>query len=95
MLKIELVSKGTPGLNFNQLQQLDIPKPINGISEEINQNAVLAFEDENDAINYRNQMDAFAAQQPDKSTIEYAAAQLIIEAITNDAFVTTFERETD
>ena len=89
MLKIEIPSRE---FDFNQLQQLDIPKPINGISEEINENAVLAFEDESDAINYSYLLGEYADRLDDKCSAQYSAARFIIQTIADDAFVAAYNK---
>ncbi len=90
MLRIEIPAKGHSCLDFSKLQQMDLPSPRNGFGSEINNNIVLLFEDEQDAIEYTYQVDSYAESLDDQSAQEYKAANEIIKAISDDDFVRSY-----
>jgi|SRR5579872_1024611 len=90
MLRIEMPAKAYSGLDFSKLQQMDLPSPRNGFSSEINNNIILLFEDEEDAIEYAYQVDSYAESLDDQSALEYKAANEIIKAISDDDFVRSY-----
>ncbi len=90
MLRITIPSNDAGGFDFNLIQSMDIPKPVNGINEEEDSSAVMAFNDEEDAIDYSFLLRKFAANQEEKNSVKYAVTQCIIQAITADAFVVAY-----
>lgn len=89
MLKIEIPSYSPSGVNFNELEKYAIPAPSNGFNPEINNNVVISFEDEQDAINYAHDLDAYA-YSIDHASKEYLIIADIIKAIGNDEFVQSY-----
>jgi len=89
MLRIEIPSSGPAYLNFSKLERLNIPAPPNGFDPEINDDIIMSFEDEQQAIDYSAEMDKYAESLNDSSP-EYAAAGEIIKAISEDEFVQTY-----
>jgi hypothetical protein len=90
MLRIEIPAEEYSGLTFLKVEQLDLPRPVNGFQSEINGNIILSFEDEEEAINYSYEMDRYAETHSDQSSPEYLAAIEIIKAISNDEFVQSY-----
>ncbi|MFI5159833.1 MAG: hypothetical protein ACHQHN_01080 [Sphingobacteriales bacterium] len=90
MLRIEIPADEYSGLTFARLEQVDIPSPANGFDSEINDNIILSFDDEQQAIDYAHAIDKYAESLKDDSSPEYQAAAMIIMAIGNDEFVQNY-----
>jgi hypothetical protein len=90
MLRIEIPAEKYSGLTFSKLEHLDLPRPVNGFDSEINDNIMLSFNDEEEAINYTYEMDRYAEAHSDQSSPEYLAAIEIIKAISDDEFVQSY-----
>jgi len=90
MLRIEIPSSGPAHLNFSKLERLNIPTPPNGFDPEINDNIIMSFEDEQQAIDYSIEMDKYAELLNDYSSPEYVAVSEIIKAISEDEFVQSY-----
>jgi hypothetical protein len=60
MLRIEVPSDGLSGLTFNELEKYEIPAPPHGFNSEINNSVVMPFEDEQQAIDYAHELDAYS-----------------------------------
>jgi hypothetical protein len=90
MLRIEIPAKEYSGLTFSKLEQLELPSPTNGFNSEINDNVILSFDDEQEAIDYAHEIDKYAESLKDDSSPEYIAAAMIITAIGKDEFVQTY-----
>lgn len=90
MLRIEIPSGGLSALDFTKLTQFDIPRPAAGLAQEINNNAILLFEDEQEAIDYAHLVDSYAESLEDHASLEYRAANDIIKAIGDDEFVQSY-----
>ncbi|HEY8931624.1 MAG TPA: hypothetical protein VIM55_20650 [Mucilaginibacter sp.] len=91
MLNITLTPKDTD-LTFRTFEQYGLPAPVSGVDEEINDNLILKFEDEEEAIAYADQLQTLAGELHDKSTPQYKAISDIIMAIRNDEFVQSYTR---
>ena len=89
MLRIEIPSNGLSGLTFNELEKYDIPSPPNGFSAEINNNVVMSFDDEQQAIDYAHELDAYS-NQVDAESHEYQVITDLIKAVGDDAFVQNY-----
>jgi len=90
MLRIEIPANEYSGLTFSKVERFDLPLPSNGFDSEINDNIILSFDDEQQAIDYTHEMDRYAESLSDQSSPEYLAATEIIKAISNDAFVQSY-----
>jgi hypothetical protein len=90
MLRIEIPSDGLSRLSFSKLAQFDIPAPKNGFNPEVNDNVIMQFEDEQEAIDYAYSIDKYAESLNDQSSPEYLAANDIIKAIGDDKFVQAY-----
>jgi hypothetical protein len=87
MLRITIPSNGQSQLTFSSFENEDLPKPPNGVDDEINDDVVLLFEDEKDAVDYADQLkDISTAIDDDTSPLKLAINDIIV-AIENDEFV--------
>ena len=90
MLRIEIPPDGLSALDYTKFAQFDIPLPENGIRPEVNNNAVMLFEDEQQAVDYAHEVDNYAESLEDHNSVEYLAANDIIKAIGDDEFVQAY-----
>jgi hypothetical protein len=89
MLRIDVPSDGPSGLTFTELQKYTIPPPESGFNAEINDDVVLAFEDEQQAIDYAHSLDVYA-DSIDHNSQEYVIISDIIKAISDDEFIQAY-----
>lgn len=89
MLLIEIPSNGLSGLTFNELEKYEIPAPPNGFNSEINNNVVMQFDDEQQAIDYAHDLDAYA-DSIDHTSQKFHIVTDIIKAIGDDSFVQAY-----
>jgi hypothetical protein len=89
MLIIEISSGGRFPITFAILEKYNIPAPPNGFDSEINDNIIMRFDDEQQAIDYSYELDSYANAIESKSE-EYNIINTIIKAISEDAFVQTY-----
>jgi hypothetical protein len=89
MLIIEINSDGRSALTFNELEKHNIPAPPNGFDSEIDNNIIMRFDDEQQAIDYSYELDGYAITIDNKSA-EYSIITKIIKAISDDDFVRTY-----
>jgi hypothetical protein len=89
MLSIDIPSGGRSQLTFALLEKYGIPAPPNGFNSEINGNVIIQFDDEQQAIDYSNDLDIFA-DSINSSTMEYFIITDIIKAISDDEFVQAY-----
>ena len=92
MLNIIVPSDTPSQINFATFKDYEIPAPPSGADAEINNDLILKFEDEEEAITYADQLDVVAGELNDKTTPQYAAIIDIIAAIRNDEFVQSYSR---
>jgi hypothetical protein len=90
MLLITVPSAGKAKLTFSTFEDIDLPVPLNGIVAEINGDAVLKFDDEEDAINYAGELEDLSLKLNNKSSLENIAINDIILAIRDDEFVQSY-----
>jgi hypothetical protein len=90
MLEITVPSNGQSKLSFTKFAQLDLPKPENGSRAEINDETVLLFNDEQEAVDYTHLMEGYAESLKNHNSPQYLASQDIIMAIGNDEFVLNY-----
>jgi len=93
MLNIIVPSKGQSNLSFSFFERYQIPAPPSGVDAEINDDVILKFEDEQEAVIYAEQLQNMAEEINDKSTTQYQAINDIIVAIKSDEFVQEFMSE--
>lgn len=89
MLRIEIPANGLSGLTFNKLEKYDIPSPTNGFNSEINNNVVMSFDDEQQAIDYAHELDTYANEVNPESQ-EYQIITDLIKAVGDDEFVQNY-----
>ncbi len=90
MLHITIPSGTGSNLSFSTFEQYQLPSPVNGVDAEINNDVILKFEDEEEAIIYAAQLENLSNELNDKSSPEYAAISTIIMAIKNDEFIQSY-----
>ncbi|MDB5025064.1 MAG: hypothetical protein JWP78_2819 [Mucilaginibacter sp.] len=89
MLRIEIPSDGSSKLTFNELEKYTIPTPPNGFNSEVNNKVVINFDDEQQAIDYAHELDAYS-NSVNSDWPEYRIAADIIKAIGDDEFVQAY-----
>jgi hypothetical protein len=87
MLKIAIPSTGTAKLTFSSFERYGIPAPLSGADAEINDDLVLNFEDEEEAVTYSEQLEALSGELEDETSPQNLAINDMIMAIQNDPFV--------
>jgi hypothetical protein len=90
MLNITVPSDGSSQLTFAAFERYDLPAPPSGVDAEINNDVILKFESEEEAVNYAGQLEDLSSGLNDKSSIENIAINDIILAIRNDEFVQSY-----
>ena len=93
MLKIIVPLQGQSNLSFSFFERYGIPAPPSGVDAEINDDVILKFEDEAEAVTYATQLEDMATELNDKTTTQYLAINDIIVAVMNDEFVQEFTRQ--
>lgn len=89
MLVIEISSDGHSLLTLTELNKYNIPAPPNGFDSEENNDVVMKFADEQEAIDYSYELDRYANTIDNKSE-EYRIATKLIKAISDDEFVRAY-----
>ena len=92
MLNITVPSDGPSNLTFSSFESYDIPSPRSGVDAEINNNLILKFEDEAEAIDYAEQLENLSNEINDKTTTQYLSINDIIVAIRNDEFIQSYSK---
>jgi len=92
MLNISIPSNVGSHLTFSSFEEWELPAPPNGVDQEINNDVILKFEDEQEAITYADQLADMASEINDKTTTQYLAINDIIVAIRADEFVQSYTR---
>ena len=92
MLHIIIPSDGSSQLTFNKLERFEIPAPPNGFDSEINNAVLIQFDDEQQAIDYAHELDAYSNSINNESP-EYRISTDIIKAIGDNEFVQAYIQE--
>jgi hypothetical protein len=92
MLRITVPSSGSD-LTFSTFEKYGLPAPPNGVDAEVNDDLVLKFEDEEEAVTYAEQLEMLSNGLNDKSMPQYLAIGDMIMAIRNDEFVMNYYNE--
>jgi hypothetical protein len=92
MLRITIPSGTESEISFSTFEQFELPQPPSGVDAEINNDLILKFEDEEEAIIYADQLENLADELDDKTTPQYLAINDIIIAIRADEFVQSYSR---
>ena len=90
MLRINIPSTGKSQLTFASFEKNDLPKPPNGIDEEINGDLVLFFDDEEQAVNYAYALEDLSNGIDDNASPIKLAINDIVVAVNGDEFVQTY-----
>lgn len=90
MLLINIPFDSVSPLTFSRFEILEIPAPINGVDNEINDALILKFENEEEAIRYADQLENLSIGLKDKSSEQNLAICQLILAIKNDSFVISY-----
>ena len=90
MLLITVPSTGESKLTFSVFERLGLPAPVGGIDSEINDELLLRFEDEEEAVIYAAQLENLSTGLDDKSSIANLAVNDMIMAIYDDEFIQTY-----
>ena len=90
MLLISIPSTVRSGITFTGFKRVEIPKPINGYAAEINNDLILKFEDEEQAIDYANKLRELVTDQGEQYTIEREIINDIIDVISTNRFVQSY-----
>ena len=89
MLVIEISSDGRSPITLAELNKYDIPAPPDGFDSEINNDVIMKFEDEQEAIDYSYELDSYANTIDNKSE-EYRIITEIVKAISEDEFIQNY-----
>jgi len=89
MLVIEISSDGRLPLTLTELNKYYIPAPPNGFDSEVNNDVIMKFEDEQEAIDYSYELDSYANSIDNKSE-EYHIITELVKAISEDEFVQNY-----
>jgi hypothetical protein len=89
MLVIEISSAGQSPFTLAELNKYNIPAPPNGFDSEENNDVIMKFEDEQEAIDYSYELDSYANIIDNKSN-EYGIVTAIVKAISEDEFVQSY-----
>ena len=89
MLVIEISSGGQSPFTLTELNKYNIPIPRNGFDSEENNDVVMKFEDEQEAIDYSYELDSYANSIDNRSE-EYRIVTEIVRAISEDEFVQSY-----
>jgi hypothetical protein len=90
MLLITVPSSGQSKLKFSNFEDFSLPSPPGGVDAEINDDLVLKFEDEEEAIVYAEQLEDISNSLNDKALTQKSAINDIIMAIYNDEFIQSY-----
>jgi hypothetical protein len=93
MLRITVIPTGTAGLTFSTFERYGIPAPPKGVDAEVNDDLILQFENEDEAVTYAGQLENLSNELNDKSSPQNLAIGDIIMAINNDEFVQNYTTE--
>ncbi|HVW97047.1 MAG TPA: hypothetical protein VHA56_13835 [Mucilaginibacter sp.] len=92
MLRITVLQSDNSNLSFSTFENYNLPSPPNGIDAEVNNDLILNFEDEEEAVTYAEQLENLSNDLDDKSSPQYQAINDIIMSIKNDEFIRSYPR---
>ena len=90
MLRINIPTNGQSNLTFSGLERYSIPLPPSGFEAEDNDSVIMQFEDEQQAVDYANDIDDYRDGLNDHASPEYFIGCDIIKAISDDEFVRSY-----
>ncbi len=89
MLVIGIGSDGQSPITLAELNKYNIPTPPNGFDSEENNDVIMKFDDEQQAVDYSYELDSYANTIDSKSG-EYRIITAILKAIGDDEFVQSY-----
>ena len=92
MLFINVSSAANSRVKFSDFVRYGLPAPPDGADAEANDDLILRFDDEDEAIAFAEQLENMADGLNDKDTPQYAAINDMIMAINNDEFVKSYSK---
>jgi regulatory protein YycI of two-component signal transduction system YycFG len=90
MLRIAIPSTGQSGLTFNSFEKFSVPPPPNGVDAEINNEVVLLFNDEQQAVEYAESLFEVSSDLDNDKTPQKLIVNDIVGAIYNNNFVKSY-----
>jgi hypothetical protein len=90
MLLINVPAATYGHINFALFMNFGLPEPVGGVDAEINNDLILKFEDEEEAVIYAAQLENLSIGLKDQNSPEDLAIGDIIMAIRNDDFVQSY-----
>jgi hypothetical protein len=87
MLRINIPSNGPSNISFATFDNYDFPKPPNGMDSEVNNDVILLFDDEQEAVDYARELKRLAFEIDDERSAQKKAANEVATAIESDEFV--------
>jgi hypothetical protein len=93
MLRIAIPSTGQSGLTFNSFEIYSVPPPPNGVDAEINNDVVLLFDDEEQAVAYADGLFEVGTELEDDEPNKKAIVNDIVGAIYNNDFIKSYREE--
>jgi hypothetical protein len=90
MLRIAIPATGRSQLNFNSFEKNNIPSPPNGVDAEINNDVLLLFDDEEQAINYAESLYAISDDIDDEDSPQKLAINDIVNTIYTNDFIVSY-----
>ncbi|MDB5002937.1 MAG: hypothetical protein JWQ34_1162 [Mucilaginibacter sp.] len=90
MLRIAIPSTGQSELTFNSFEKFSVPSPPNGVDAEINNEVVLLFDDEQQAVEYAESLFEVGSDLDNDKTPQKLIVNDIVGAIYNNNFVRSY-----
>lgn len=90
MLRIAIPSTGPSQLTFNSFENYDIPAPPNGVDAEINNDVLLLFDDEQQALEYADNLYEIGDTIEDDTKPQKATINDIVAAIYGNDFIKSY-----
>jgi hypothetical protein len=93
MLRIAIPSNGESELTFNSFEKYSVPPPPNGVDAEVNNDVILLFDDEEQAITYADGLFEVGTELEDDQTNKKLIVNDIVGAIYNNDFIKSYRGE--
>ncbi len=93
MLRIAIPSTGESELTFNSFERYSVPPPPNGVDAEVNNDVVLLFDDEEQAVAYADSLFEVGTELEDDQTNKKAIVNDIVGAIYNNDFIKSYRED--
>lgn len=91
MLKIN-IPQSSALITRDMFEEYSLPLPPNGTDAEVNEDVILLFDDEQQAVTYLDELEDYADDVDDESP-EKDILNALITAIADDSFVQTYLEE--